>query len=91
MSSTARGLSHVNVTLRDAQTHDPIGNAEVEVRVTNPVMGAESRKLVRTTAGGVVSYGGEFRITGREAHVVTVRIRRPQAAGTIETRFDYKG
>jgi cytochrome c5 len=86
----ADGWSHVNITLRDAGTHQPIENAEVEVKVTNPVMGAETRKLDASKAGGVTSYGSDFRISGREPHVISVKVRRPQHARVIETNFDYR-
>ena len=81
----------VTITLRDSRTHQPIDDAQVEVKVTNPVMGAETKKLTAMTSGGVATYGAEFRITGREPHVITVEIHRPQGARMIETKFDYKG
>ena len=83
-------VHQVNITLRDSQTHQPIENAQVSVRVTNPVMGAESRKLEMLKAGDVVSYSADFRITGKEPHVITVEVRRPQGARTIEAKFDYR-
>jgi cytochrome c5 len=83
-------LHQVSITLRDSQTHTPIENAQVEVKVTNPVMGAQTRKLEAMKAGGVVSYAGDFRISGKETHVVTVQVRRPAAARLLEASFDYK-
>ena len=79
----------VTITLRDAQTHKPIEGARVEVKVTNPVMGAQTKKLESMKSGEVVSYAAEFRISGKEPHVISVEIHRPQGR-TIETRFDYK-
>ena len=83
-------LHQVNITLRDSQTKKPIENAHVEVKVTNPVMGAQTRRLEAMKAGGVVSYVADFRISGKEPHVVTVQVRRPPAARLIETSFDYR-
>jgi cytochrome c5 len=85
------GMHTITITLRDAQTHKPIEGAQVEVKVTNPVMGTETRKLESLKSGEVVSYGADFRITGKEPHVVTVQVRRPQSTRTLETKFDYKG
>ena len=85
------GVYHVNITLRDAKTHAFIQDAQVEVGVTNPVMGGETRKLDRMTSGTVVSYGSDFRMSGNEPHVITVQVRRPDRAGTIRTTFDFKG
>jgi cytochrome c5 len=79
----------VTITLRDAQTHKPIEGAQVEVKVTNPVMGAQTKKLEPMKSGEVVSYAAEFRISGKEPHVISVEIHRPQGR-TIETKFDYK-
>jgi hypothetical protein len=84
-------VHQVTVTLRDSQTHKAIEGAQVEARVTNPVMGAESRKLAPLKSGEVVSYGADFRISGKEPHVITVEVRRPNSTRTIETKFDYKG
>ena len=84
------GVYHVNVTLRDATTHAPIAGAKVEASVTNPVMGTDTRALL-PTPGKAVSYGADFRMTGREPHVVTVQIRRPDTTRVIETKFDFKG
>ena len=91
VSSKGDGLCHINITLRDSQTHQPIEKAEVEVKVTNPVMGAETKKLNVEKTGNVVSYGNDFRISGKEPHVISVQIRRAQSARVIETKFDYRG
>src|SRR6185436_7338298 len=56
----------VTITLRDAVSKRPIEGAEVEVKVTNPVMGAETRKLAAVKTGEVVSYAAEFRLSGKE-------------------------
>ena len=84
------GLAHVNVTLRDATTHDTVDDAQVEASLTNPVMGTERARL-KSQGGKSGSYGADLRISGREPHVITVHIRRPNRSGTIEARFEYKG
>ena len=84
------GPHHVNITLRDRTTHEPIADAEVVVKVTNPVMGSETKKLVLTGVGEMPSYGNDFRISGKEPHVITVQIRRSQPPKVIEVRFDYR-
>lgn len=85
------GVYHLTVTLRDTATHAVVGDAQVEVTVSNPVMGDDTRKLDRTSVDKVVSYGNDFRISGREPHAITVHIRRPGNPRLIETRFDFKG
>jgi cytochrome c5 len=86
-----RGAAHqVTITLRDGQTHKPIEGAQVDVKVTNPVMGAETKRLAPLKSGNVASYAADFRITGAEPHVITVQVRRPQADRTLEAKFDYR-
>jgi hypothetical protein len=85
------GLYHVTITLRDSVSHAAIDNAQVEVKVTNPVMGGDSRKLDRETVGTAVSYANDFRMSGREPHVITVQVRRPGSPRIIETKFDFRG
>jgi hypothetical protein len=85
------GVYHVNVTLRDAKTRAIVADAQVEVGVTNPVMGGESKRLNRFGSGDVLSYGNDFRMSGKEPHVITVQVRRPDRTRTIETKFDFKG
>src|SRR4029078_4558239 len=49
----------VTITLRDAKSHAPIGGAQVEVKVTNPVMGAETKRLEPIKGGDHVSDAAE--------------------------------
>jgi cytochrome c5 len=80
---------HVNVTLRDAKTHAPIGDADVEAKITDPVRGAVTKKLAKGSEGGVVSYGNDFTVTGREPHAIVVMVRR-KGARPIEAQFDFR-
>lgn len=91
MKPVKDGVQRLTITLRDARSHEAIGDAQVEVSVTNPVMGTDTRRLERATAGKVVSYGNDFRVSGREPHVITVQVRRPGNPRLIEARFDYRG
>jgi cytochrome c5 len=85
------GRLHVSVSLRDTSTGKAVTDAKVEASVTNPVMGTDERALERTAVGASVSYDNDFRVSGREAHQVTVRITRPGSTRVIETKFEYKG
>lgn len=84
------GQYHVNVSLRDAATQAIIGDARVEASVTSPVMGGETKKLELMKLEGDASYGNYFRMTGREPHVITVRIGRPGSTHETEAKFEYK-
>ncbi len=83
------GVAHVNITVRDEKTQSPIDDAQVELTVTNPVMGSETGTL-KSEGAKSGSYGGEFRMSGTEPHTITVRIRRPNQRAT-QTQFVYKG
>ena len=91
MKRVRDGTYRMTITLRDTATHKVIGDAQVEASVTNPVMGGDSKALKRETIDRTVSYGNEFRVTGREPHVITVQVRRPGNNRILETRFDFKG
>lgn len=85
------GIYRVTVTLRDSATGQVIDNADVDVRVTNPVMGDDAKKLDRVSTQGIVSFGNEFRISGKEPHAINVQVRRPGSPRLVETTFDFKG
>jgi cytochrome c5 len=87
----AEDAHQVTITLRDSKTKKAIGGAQVEVKVTNPVMGAETKTLAAVNEGGVASYAADFRISGKEPHVVTVHVRRPDRDRTLQAKFDYRG
>ncbi len=82
---------HVNISLRDAQTGAVIHDARVEASVSDPVMGAETRKLEPVTLEGAPSYGNYFRLSGNLPHTITVRVHRPGWTHVIEAKFDFKG
>lgn len=81
---------HVNISLFDGKTRAAITNAEVEVRVAEPVAGGQTKKLELVTLGNMKSYGNYFRMSSRNPYTITVRIRRPGMPRTIEARFDHK-
>jgi cytochrome c5 len=87
---SGQGYYHVNISLHDADTKAEIQDAEVEARVANPVTGGATKKLLPMTTNDAVSYGNYFRMTGAEPYTITVRVRLPQAPGTVVARFDFK-
>jgi len=91
VKAVKEGLSHVNITVRDQKTQKPVADATVQVSVTNPVMGTETKTLAKSGGDGSTSYGADFRVTGTEPHVITVQIRRPNQSRATQARFDYKG
>ena len=81
---------HVNISLFDAKTRAAIGDAHVEVQVSEPVSGGETKKLDAVTIGSTRSYGHYFRLASKNPYIVTVRIQRPGMPRALEAKFDYK-
>jgi cytochrome c5 len=82
---------HLNVSLFDAKTRAVVTDAQVEVRVAEPVMGSVTKKLQPMTIGQVRSYGNYFRMASRNPYTITVSVRRPGMARTAEAKFDHIG
>lgn len=86
---SGKGYFLVNITLRDSSTKAEIKDAQVEARVANLLTG-ETKKLELASINNTVSYGNYFQMPGRDPYTVTLQIRKPGAARSIEARFDLK-
>lgn len=86
---TGKGYYHLNISLFDSTTKAPISDAQVKLRVADP-MGAQTRNLEAITANERVSFGGYFRMPGPEPYTITAQIQRPGVAGVTEAKFQYK-
>ena len=84
------GYYHVNISLHDAVTNAEIRDAEVEVKVPNPVTGGESKKLEPMAIRDTVSYGNYFRMPGKDPYTIIVQVRRPGVHQVVEAKFDFK-
>ena len=84
------GYYHVNISLHDAVTNAEIRDAEVEVKVPNPVTGGESKKLELMAIRDTVSYGNYFRMPGKDPYTIIVQVRRPGVHQVVEAKFDFK-
>jgi len=84
------GYYYVNLTLRDVASGAYIKDAQVEARAANAVSGGDTKKLAPTALAESASYGNFFRMQGKEPYVITVQVRRPGAAQSIEARFDFR-
>ncbi len=87
---SGRGYYHLNISLFDSKTRLAIDNAEVEVGVTEPVSGGETKKLELVALKGTKSYGNYFRMTGKNPHRIVVRVRRPGVSREIQTEFEFR-
>lgn len=84
-----KGYYHLNVSLFDALSKAAITDAKVKLMVSDPTS-MESKTLTPLTSGGVVSYGGYFRMRGPERYTITAQIERPGAGRASEAKFEYR-
>ena len=85
-----KGYYHVNISLLDSKTKAEITDAQVSVRITDPVMGGETKKLELMAVNNAISYGNYFRMPSKDPYTITVQIRKPGMSRTIEAKFDFK-
>ena len=86
---SGKGYYHVNISLFDAQTQRAISDAQVKVRIADPI-GTESKTLEVTSTNNTISYGGYFHMSGPSVYAVTAQIQRPGVTGVMEAKFEYK-
>jgi cytochrome c5 len=86
-----KDVYYLNVSLVDSLTRRPVPDAQIELRVADP-LGAQTKTLEAITANDAVSYGAYFRMSGPNPnpYTITATIRRPGYAGTDEARFEYR-
>lgn len=85
-----KGYYYVTLSLHEAGSNVAIKDAQVEARAAHPVTGGETKKLAPVMVNDAASFGGFFRMEGAEPYTITVRVRRPNEDGRLETRFDFK-
>jgi cytochrome c5 len=86
---SGRGYYHLNISLEDHETHQPVTDAQVAMQVSDGLM-HETRKLVRLAANDAVSYGNFFRFSSGNAYNITAEMTRPGVPGTIVAKFQFK-
>ncbi len=83
------GHYHVNVSLLDAKTQAPIGNARVEVQLEQPGLTSASTVL-EPMAVGAASYGNYIKPRAKTAYLITVRVQKPGSGSAVEAKFDHR-
>jgi len=86
---SGRGYYHVNVSLVDAKTKAPVGDAKVDIRLEQPGVSSVSKTLEPVTINNAPSYGNYVRMPGG-AYRITLQVRRPGAAAPVEARFEHR-
>lgn len=84
-----KGYYHVNISLLDANTKLTIADAQVKVKVADPI-GLETKHLEVISTNSAISYGGYFHMAGLNPYSITAEVQRPTAARASEARFEYK-
>ncbi len=83
------GYYHINVSLLDAKSQDPIDNARVELRLEQPGLTSAST-LLEPMGVGAASYGNYIKPRGKTAYLVTVRVIKPGTTRAVEAQFDHR-
>ncbi|MGB5082682.1 MAG: c-type cytochrome [Burkholderiales bacterium] len=83
------GYYHVNVSLLDAKTREPINEASVELRLEQPGLTSASVPL-EPMGVGAASYGAYVKPARRAAYVITVRAQKPGSSDAVEAKFDHR-
>jgi cytochrome c5 len=84
------GQYHVNVSLFEARTGAAIADAQVEVRIEEVGMTSESKRLESMAIKNAPSYGAYFRLRGKTAYRITVRVKTPDVGQPVEARFEHR-
>ena len=84
------GYYHVNVSLADAATKAPIGDAKVDVRVEQPGASSVSKTLEPMVINNAPSYGNYVRLQAKTAYRITVQVRKPDSPRPVEAKFEYR-
>jgi cytochrome c5 len=87
---SGKGHYHVNISLFDSKTKAEITDAQVGVKISDPVTGGETKKLDLMAINNAISYGNYFRMPGNDPRTITVQVRRPGRSRTIEAKFESK-
>ncbi len=81
------GSQHLLVTLDEAKTGKRIGDAEVEITVTDPHHHVERKPLLHTQAAGQPDYSELFRFAWSGEYTVRVTVTPHPGAKPIDARF----
>jgi cytochrome c5 len=84
------GYYHLNVSLLDAKTKAPVGDAKVEMRVQQIGMSGVTKTAEPVAINGVPSYGNYFRMRWNSTYRITVSIRTPRSASPVRVAFEHR-
>ena len=82
------GFHHLNVSVFDRTSSDPVRDLTVEARIERPGLGGDTKKLEAISAGAA-SYGAYVKAIAKTPYQVIVRIRAPGSPSPVEARFEH--
>jgi len=83
------GYYHINVSLLDAATQSPIGDARVEIRLEQPGL-TSAWTALEPMAVGPASYGNYLKPRRKTTYLITVRVQKRGATQTVEAQFNHR-
>jgi len=83
------GYQHVNVSLFDEKSGKPINNARIEMDFDLPGLAGTSVELEPMLVGAG-SYGNYVKTESGSTYFITIHIKRPGAARTVEAKFEHR-
>ena len=82
------GYYHLNVSLFDRMSNEPVRDAKVEVRIEQAGFGGHTNTLELMSLGPA-SYGGYVHAAPQSSYEVTLRIRTADSPNPVEWRFEH--
>jgi cytochrome c5 len=82
------GYYHLNVSLFDRMSNEPVRDAKVEVRIEQAGLGGQTKTLELMSLGPA-SYGGYVHAAPQSSYEVTLRIRTADSPNPVEWRFEH--
>jgi cytochrome c5 len=80
---------HVNVSLLTSDSHKPVNDAQVNVRIVEPGI-SEQTKTLEPMADWEGSYGGYFRMRSSTPYRVTVSVRTSESTKPWRVQFEHR-
>lgn len=85
-----KGYYHVNISLLDRKTGAEIRDAMIDLRVEDPVMGEQMKKLDPISFNKTTSYGNYFRMPENYAYKITAQIVRGGQSHAAKAKFAFR-
>jgi hypothetical protein len=86
-ASFPSGSRHILITLNEAKTSRPIGDAQVLVEIVDPGGAVQKKPLLHTSAGGMPDYSELFVFGSSGTYSVRVSATRLDAPKPLKTSF----